>query len=231
MTADNDAPIPVGLYEWVRILRRIVMPGTIKFTALMLSTWADPDGTRVRPGNDLLAAALGVSERTVIRHLDELRSWQFIKQVSRGGGRNNVGKATEYRLTIPPDLMDRFTLLPPNGRPEPDSRETPTDSGDTQMSPQSPESPVDNTTKPVDNPPPTVDKPPLENDFQVTKQGVSEPIEVTQLCRTTSHMTTQRTNPTWQDIAELPTHALARAPPLASLPSFNPTTLHTGAHP
>lgn len=100
-------------------MRRIVMPAHHKLVALLLATWADPDGSRVRPGMALLGAAMGRSERTaaaVVRSL--CGEWGLIEQVARGGGRGRLGRTTEYRLSIPTDLMDRVRLLGPDGLPE-----------------------------------------------------------------------------------------------------------------
>jgi hypothetical protein len=106
----------IGRYEWERLVRRIVMPKDDKFLAFTMATWADPDGTRVRPGLKWLMASTGDSERTVRRHLAALLGhWGLLELVSRGGGRGGTGRTAEYRLTIPADLLDRHVLLDPNG--------------------------------------------------------------------------------------------------------------------
>lgn len=107
-----------GRFEWERLLRRIVMPWRVKSFALLLSTYADPDGTRVRPGVDILAAVTGKSKSTVQRLLKELRDdYGLIEQISRGGGRGGRGKVTSYRLAVPTDLLDRVEMLLPGDRP------------------------------------------------------------------------------------------------------------------
>jgi hypothetical protein len=123
MTQFLDRPsatlMPIGRYEWERLVRRIVMPERHKLVALLLSTWADPDGSRVRPGMPLLAAARGKSERStsnIVRSLAHY--WGLIEQVSRGGGRGGRGKTAEWRLTMPTDLLDRHVLLGPDGLPD-----------------------------------------------------------------------------------------------------------------
>lgn len=118
---------PIGRFEWERLVRRIVMPKEDKFLALMMATWADLDGTRVRPGTRWLMNATGDSERTVRRHITLLtKQWGLIELVSRGGGRGGQGRASEWRLTIPVDLLERHTLLGPDGGPDdrPDSPAT-----------------------------------------------------------------------------------------------------------
>lgn len=123
MTQLLDRPsatlMPIGRYEWERLVRRIVMPERHKLVALLMSTWADPDGSRVRPGMPLLAAARGKSERSTSNIVGSLaRQWGLIEQVSRGGGRGGRGKTAEWRLTIPTDLLDRHVLLGPDGLPD-----------------------------------------------------------------------------------------------------------------
>lgn len=195
----SDGVKPAGRFEWERAVYRIVLPDLHGRLVGLLAHHASPDGTNVRPGHALLAAMTRRSERTIIRALNDFRAWGLIQQTRRGGGRGGTGKTTEYRLTLPLDFLDRFELINPDPKPRPES-------GDTQMSPQSPESPVDNNPTPVDNrsdpvdhKPPTVDNPLDENDFQVTKTGVSEPIEVTPGCRTTTHRDHPTKNSPWQD--------------------------------
>jgi hypothetical protein len=129
--------MPIGRFEWERLVRRIVMPPQHKLVALLLATWADADGSRVRPGLELLAAAIGRSERTAANALRSLcRDWGLLEQMTRGGGRGRSGRAADYRLTIPTDLLDRHVLLGPNGLPE---------RPEAQVSSQSVDSPVDNS--------------------------------------------------------------------------------------
>jgi hypothetical protein len=133
----------------------------VKYLALMLATYADPDGSRVRPGLPVLAAVTGYEERTVRRHLRRLTDdFGLVQQTARGGGRKGQGRASTYRLTIPVDLLERVTLLAP-GDTVPDSVDIQvsghsTDSSDTQVSTQSPETPdnqvsTQSNAHPVDN--------------------------------------------------------------------------------
>jgi hypothetical protein len=144
---DDTAARPVGRYEWEALLLRVEMPGPVKFLALVLATHADADGTRVRPGNARLVRITGQSKATVKRNLAIIRDdLRMLLRVSRGGGRNGQGRTTEYRLAIPPDLLDRVTLTPleptrsgltivsPQRDPEPE------DSGLTVVSPQNEDS-------------------------------------------------------------------------------------------
>lgn len=132
--------VPTGRFEWERLVRRITMPKPVKLVALVLATYADPDGSRVRPGMEVLAAVTGDSERNARRLLGTLTKMNLVTLVSRGGGRGGNGRASEYQLTIPTDLLDRFELLTPGDKPV---------SPDTQVSSQNGSQPVD---EPVDNP-------------------------------------------------------------------------------
>lgn len=105
---------PCGRFEWERIVRRIVMPERVKLVALLLATFADGDGSRVRPGLEQLTAMTGRSRATVKRSMTVLRGeLELLEEVSRGGGRYGKGHATEYRLVIPEDLLDRVELISP----------------------------------------------------------------------------------------------------------------------
>ncbi|MFD6069295.1 helix-turn-helix domain-containing protein, partial [Amycolatopsis lurida] len=112
---DPNAPRPVGRYEWESVLRRVTLPDDLKYAALLLGTYADPDGTRVRPGEPELAAAMGKSKATARRRVSALQEMGFVRLVSRGGGRGAAARASVYRLTLPSDLLDRFEVRPPSG--------------------------------------------------------------------------------------------------------------------
>lgn len=139
--AEDDA-VPTDRFEWERIIRRAVIPGPQKLLALTLATYADGDGSRVRPGIDLLAAVTCTSEKTVRRHLDAIRRLGLLQVVARGGGRGGKGKTTQYQLVIPVDLLERVELLTPGERREPTSR-------DDQAADEHHERPVDNSDSEV----------------------------------------------------------------------------------
>lgn len=167
----TDEQTPSPRYEWERIVRRIVMPGNEKLLALVLATYADRDGSRVRPGNQVLAAVTGMSERTVKRALAALRDCGLLAVSRRGGGRDGQGRATEYQLTIPGDLLDRVSLLDPSEA---------TVSGATQVASQNDPSPVDNSNeRGVDNRPAAdvseATQVAHENDFQGPNSSIEGP--------------------------------------------------------
>jgi hypothetical protein len=182
---------PSGRYEWERLVRRISMPGHIKLLALTLSTYADADGSRVRPGQGTLAAVIGVTARTIRRQMTILEDdLGLLQMVSRGGGRGGSGNPAVYRLTVPVDLLERVRLLSPSEQPEV--------SPDIQMSGQSDES-ADTQMSP-------------ENDFHRTSDVVTErltghlaSIDRTSGCPTTTHIPTTTDQPPTDLPAQLTT--------------------------
>ncbi|MFD4294156.1 helix-turn-helix domain-containing protein [Rhodococcus sp. NPDC058532] len=116
----DDAPQPCDRFDWERVVRRVSMPTGAKFVALTLATYADGDGTRIRPSNARLANVIEKSERTVERSMAWLRSAGFIAVTSRKN--RFAGQANEYRLTLPADVLE-LMVLDPSDQPstEPDA--------------------------------------------------------------------------------------------------------------
>lgn len=148
---------PCDRFEWERVVRRLGLPMRLKLVALTLATYADKDGSRVRPGVNALAAVTGQGESTVRRLLAALRESGLIEQVSRGGGRAGHGKATEYRLTLPADV-DGLVLLPPSevsplpmASGQSDAAPLPRESAETNAEPLAQES-AQSELSPVDHP-------------------------------------------------------------------------------
>lgn len=169
-------------FEWERLVRRLILPPTVKLVALVLATYADPNGTRVRPGQDVVAAVTGCTERTVQRQFRLLTEMNLIELVRRGGGRGGKGKASEYRLTIPVDLLDRFPMLSPGDRGPIGLPVDNSESPDTQVSGQSARVTTNDPT------------PSVTSDRMTRHWASNDP---TQLCPTTSHRpTTTETRPT-----------------------------------
>ncbi len=57
--------MPVKRFEWERLVRRIAMPRTTKLVAMTLASFANQDGSNVRPGRERIANACGVTPRTI----------------------------------------------------------------------------------------------------------------------------------------------------------------------
>lgn len=159
----GDALLPVPRFDWERLVKRLPMAMDLKGFALLLATWADPDGTRVRPGEDRLVAVTGWSKSTIARRTRQLRELGLLEVTRRGGGRGGAGSATVYRLAARPDVLATPGLLPPDEMPS--HRAPATDSPVTQVTAQSPVDKDD--PRSVDNPESPV--------IQVT--GQSEPVE------------------------------------------------------
>ncbi len=108
---------PMGRFEWERILRRVkVSVPSVKLVGFAMATYASADGSRVRPGQRRLAAVLGTSEMTVRRGQSELETIGMLEMVFKGHsqGRGQTGGfASEYRLTVPSDLLERVPMLNP----------------------------------------------------------------------------------------------------------------------
>lgn len=221
--ARSDTPEcrPTGRFEWERLIRRIVMPWRIKGFALLLSTYADADGSRVRPGQEALAAITGYTDRTVRRMIDELRDFGLVELVMRGGGRGHSRRTAVYQLTIPADLLERAELLSPTERPyrTPDTQMSgqSTETPDIQVSGHCGQPPVDNPGSPdtqmsaqsaVDEP---IDRTPHDTKIELT--GHLEPIDRTPGCPTTTHRpTTKEDQPTTSDPAQPPTAPTDESP-------------------
>ncbi len=100
-------PTAANRNDWERTMRRVRAdkPAT-QHVAFVLATWADPDGSRVRPGIARLVLVTRLSERTVRRALEWLRDEEFILKVKHGN--RHAREADEYRLSIPSDIFERW---------------------------------------------------------------------------------------------------------------------------
>ena len=97
----------------VRRGRKTVSGATIKAVAGRLSTYADPDGSRVFPGLARLAVDLEMSYDTVKMAVSALSRVGLLRLVKAGVRR---GHADEYHLAIPTDLLDRDDVECVSGR-------------------------------------------------------------------------------------------------------------------
>ncbi|QII05908.1 helix-turn-helix domain-containing protein [Rhodococcoides fascians A25f] len=111
----EDGPQSIGRFDWERVVKRTRMPGSAKFLALTLATFgSSKDGTGVRPSVERLAREMEVTVRTVNRGMVWLRNNGWI--VRTRPANNWKGTPAEYRLAVPPDVLDRL-WLDPDGRP------------------------------------------------------------------------------------------------------------------
>jgi DNA-binding transcriptional ArsR family regulator len=93
--------VPLGRFDWERVVRDWPFDRQVtklsKYVALTMATYANADGTNIRPGEPGLATATGMGRSTVRRHLAVLVEIGLISCTRRGGG----GAAAHYRLTAP----------------------------------------------------------------------------------------------------------------------------------
>ncbi|MDH2425744.1 hypothetical protein [Sphaerisporangium sp. TRM90804] len=111
-------------WTWIRILRRVelgfgegkarVGSDTVQHVAAMAVTYGDPDGTHIRPSVARLARVCRKDEKTVRRCLGRLREVGLFIRVFEGSSAGRSGKADEYHLAIPDDLLQRVAMLDPD---------------------------------------------------------------------------------------------------------------------
>lgn len=99
-SVESNQQVPLR-FRWERTVRSIQMDPSTKLVALLLATYADKDGTKVRPGLKRLAEDAGLSRRTMMRATSALREMGLLDRINRG---SNLGKrdlVDVYRLVIP----------------------------------------------------------------------------------------------------------------------------------
>lgn len=107
--------LPCDMFEWQRVVRRIEMHTTTKLLALVLSTYANANGSHIIPGTERLVLVTCTSKATVARHLELLRSMGLIERVKQGN--RHAKHSDEYRLTLPPNVLD-LPMLGPDDQPK-----------------------------------------------------------------------------------------------------------------
>jgi Helix-turn-helix domain len=97
--------------DWVNVVRRARLHATTKLIALLLASYANPDGTRIYPGVARLAIQSGHGYRTVQRELARLRAMGLIERMPRIGVRR--GWSAPYRLVLGDDVMEKAGVPTP----------------------------------------------------------------------------------------------------------------------
>jgi len=100
------------LGAWNALVRRAQITDRQKLAALVVSSYADPDGTGIHCGVTRLAVDLRVSYRTAQRYLSWLRQVGLLELVREGNRRRRL--SDEYRLIIGPDILEHFEVLDPD---------------------------------------------------------------------------------------------------------------------
>lgn len=125
--------IPLGRFEWERIIRRIHakpspgctaglvhIPWDARSLLLLYATYGAADGTRIFPGDKRIRTIVGKSSTTVRRWRDTPVRLGLLTLAQHGGGSGQHRRANEYRLTVPDDLLDVFCLLDPDTEEPPE---------------------------------------------------------------------------------------------------------------
>ncbi len=88
--------------KWTQAFRDSEIPEpTARAVGYALATFANADGTSIRPGIARLMVAASLSRRSVIKGQGLLLRWCWIEQVNPG----TPERAAEYRLTLPRDVQ------------------------------------------------------------------------------------------------------------------------------
>ena len=101
----------VDRWTWVDVVRRARLGRTTKGVALLLATYADNDGSRVFPGVATASVAAEVDYKTAKRAIAELVKAGLLEVV--GDRTRKAGSATEYRLVLADDVLERVEVLTP----------------------------------------------------------------------------------------------------------------------
>lgn len=101
----------VDRFEWERWIRRLPLDPQLKLLAFTMGTYASVKGADVRPGDDRLARVLRCSDRTIRTNRNRLIDAGLLERVSTVRVR---GRADEYVLTIPADVLETPDLIDPD---------------------------------------------------------------------------------------------------------------------
>lgn len=100
---------PAGRFRWEKELRTRATSEGMKpshmHVALVMATWANGDGTKVRPTKETIRTATGLGLSTIYDALKYLTQEGWMQQLSQGSGGSKM--ASEYRLTIPQPSEER----------------------------------------------------------------------------------------------------------------------------
>lgn len=107
----DDVLQPLDRFAWERQVLKTPLPPMTKLVALALATYGNKAGRNAHPGNKVLANDLGLSDRTVERHLGVLRDVGLINRVFRGSAAGRQRLADVYELVVADDLAQRLATL------------------------------------------------------------------------------------------------------------------------
>lgn len=91
-------------YEWINTWRYVIVQPSVKCVGMAAASFANADGTRVRPGVRRLMTITGYSNRAVCDALTTLRWLGFLWRSKVGTRTPEGGQADEHWLCIPKDM-------------------------------------------------------------------------------------------------------------------------------
>lgn len=105
--------------EWMIVWARVIASPSVKCVGAFCAHFADYEtGAEIHPGNAILGLACGgMTKKTVITALAQIRTWGLIWRYSEGSKAGRAGMSDVYRLTIPEDIFYRVPLLDPEWKP------------------------------------------------------------------------------------------------------------------
>ncbi|AGL19515.1 winged helix-turn-helix domain-containing protein [Actinoplanes sp. N902-109] len=108
-TGTPDQGATVG--QWNALIRRARLDDRQKLAALVMSSYADADGTNIHCGVVRLSVDLQCSYSTAQRYLRWLRAVGLVELVRAGNRRRKW--SDEYRLILGPDVLEHLDVLDP----------------------------------------------------------------------------------------------------------------------
>lgn len=141
--------VPTHKGDWVDLVLRMNIPTQRKAVAFALAKFANPDGTKVFPGQEKVADMACLHETNARKHIKALVAAGMLTVVRRGGGRG--GATNSYRLSRPLDITTLPLWLDPDMNRVEDERhdaEVHRASALGESVDNSPEKPVDNPETP-----------------------------------------------------------------------------------
>jgi hypothetical protein len=107
-----SAQLGVSVGAWNALVRRAQIGRERKAACLVVSSYANADGTHIHCGVARIAVDLEVSYSTARRYMAWLRTVGLIELVRAGSRRR--GLSAEYRLIIGPDVTEHVEVLGPD---------------------------------------------------------------------------------------------------------------------
>ena len=98
-----------GLNDWVTVVRDARLGASATLVALVMASYADPDGSKIFPGISRIAVDAELAYSTVRAAIRKLRRAGLIELAHAAPPRS--GRSNEYRLVFADDLPSRCEVL------------------------------------------------------------------------------------------------------------------------